>query len=104
MNNKIKTLLEDIKNNINKNVVVYSMSHCPACKDLKKKLDHLGILYEDIEMDGNEKTWEFLKNIGGKDYVPQVMVENKLLHEFDEINDLVGMVISEMIGRRIIIK
>ena len=55
-------------------------------------------------MEGNDEMWEWLKENGGKDYVPQVKVENKLINEFDEINDLVGMVISEMIGRKIVIK
>ena len=54
-------------------------------------------------MDGNEKMWEWIKENGGKDYVPQVKVEDKILNEFDQINDLVAMVISEMVGRKIVI-
>jgi glutaredoxin len=104
MNRQIQRLLEEIGENNNKSVILYTMDHCPACKQLKEKLDHLNINYENIEMDGNESMWKWLKENGGKDYVPQANVEGKLLSEFDEVNDLVGMVISEMIGRRIIIK
>jgi len=103
MNQQIKKLLEDIKLS-DKEITVYGMSHCPACQQLKEKLDHLNIAYESVEMEGNEKMWKWLKETGGKDYAPQVKVEDKLLNEFDEINDLVGMVLSEMVGRRIIIK
>jgi glutaredoxin len=104
MSSQIEKLLQEIKNNNNKEIVLYTMEHCPACKELKKKLDHLNITYENVEMEGNEKMWEWLKEKGGKDYVPQVNIEGKILNEFDEINDLISMVISEMIGRRIIIK
>lgn len=104
MNHQVQKLLEDIRNNSEKNITIYTMEHCPACKDLKTKLDHVGIVYENVEMEGNDKVWAWLKKNGGQDYVPQVRVEDKLLSEFDEINDLVGMVISEMIGRKIVIK
>lgn len=104
MNQEIQKLLQEIKENNNKNIVLYTMEHCPACKELKSKLDHLNINYSNIEMEGNDKMWEWVKENGGKDYVPQVNFEGKILCEFDEINDLVGMVISEMVGRKIIIK
>jgi len=61
-------------------------------------------MYEYVEMEDNEKMWTWLKENGGQDYVPQVKVEDKLINEFEEINDLVGMVISEMVGRKIVIK
>jgi glutaredoxin len=104
MNEQIQKLLEEIKSNSDKKITLYTMEHCPACKELKEKLSHLNIVYENIEMDGNEEMWKYLKEAGGKDYVPQVEVEDTLLNEFDEVNQLVGMVISEVIGRRIIIK
>jgi len=104
MSQQVQKLLEEIKNNDNKSITVFSMSTCPACKELKKKLDHIGIMYEDMEMENNEKMWKWLKENGGQEYVPQVKVDDKILSEFEEINDLVGMVISEMVGRRIVIK
>lgn len=104
MNEQIQKLLQEIKENNNKQITLYTMEHCPACKELKKKLDHLNIMYENIEMDGNDKMWDWLKANGGKDYVPQVNIEGKVLNEFEEINELVGMLISEMIGRKIVIK
>lgn len=104
MSQQIQRLLEEIKNNNNKNIVLYTMEHCPACKQLKERLDYLDIHYQNVEMDGNDEMWKWLKEEGGKDYVPQANVEGKLLSEFDEINDLISMIISEMIGRKIIIK
>lgn len=104
MSHQIQRLLEDVKNNGDKKVILYTMTHCPACKELKNKLEHLKITYENVDMEGNDDMWMELKKEGGKDYVPQARVEKKLIHEFDQINDLVGMVISEMIGRKIVIK
>lgn len=104
MNQQVQKLLEDIRNNNNKNITLYTMEHCPACKDLKTKLDRVGIIYDNVEMEGNDEMWKWLKENGGQDYVPQVKVEDKLISEFDEINDLVGMVISEVVGRKIVIK
>lgn len=103
-NTQIQKLLQEIKLNSDKKVILYTMEHCPACKELKTKLEHLNIMYENVEMEGNEKMWTYLKETGGKDYVPQVNIEGKILNEFEEINELVGMLISEMIGRKIIIK
>lgn len=101
---QIKKLLQEISENNDKNVILYTMEHCPACKELKEKLDHLNINYENVEMEGNQKMWDWLKENNGKDYVPQANVEGKLLSDFNEVNDLVGMVISEIINRRIVIK
>ena len=38
MNQQIKKLLEDIKLS-DKEITVYGMSHCPACQQLKEKLE-----------------------------------------------------------------
>lgn len=104
MNQQVQKLLEEIKENSDKNITLYTMEHCPACKELKQKLDHIGVVYENVEMEGNEKMWEWLKEQGGQDYVPQVSVEGNLISEFEEINELMGKIISEMVGRRIVIK
>ena len=103
MNEQVQKLLQEIKLNSYKEITLYTMEHCPACKELKNKLEHLNINYNNVEMDGNEKMWEWIKENGGKDYVPQVKVEDKILNEFDQIKDLVAMVISEMVGRKIVI-
>jgi glutaredoxin len=101
---QVQKLLEEIKANVSsKDIKLYTMSHCPACKELKEKLDHLNIVYENVEMEGNTEVWAWLKENGGQEYVPQANVDGKLLSEFEEINDLVAMVISEIVGRRIII-
>jgi glutaredoxin len=104
MNEHIQKLLQEIKENSDKEVTLYTMDHCPACKELKTKLEHLNITYKNVEMENNDEMWTWLKENGGKDYVPQVNIEGKILNEFEEINELVGMLISEMIGRKIIIK
>ena len=38
-NPKVKTLLEDIEKNKEKKILIYSLEGCPACKELKTKLD-----------------------------------------------------------------
>lgn len=104
MDSKIQQLLEDIRSNDDKTVKLYTMDHCPACKELKGKLDNVGITYENVEMEGNDEMWKWIRENGGQDYVPQANVEGKLISEFEEINDLVSLIITEMIGRKVVIK
>ncbi len=105
-NPKVKTLLEDIEKNKEKKILIYSLEGCPACKELKTKLDKLGLTYENVAMNGNEEMWDKLKEWGGSEYAPQVKVEDYLIkeNEYKDINQLVGRTLTTMLGRKIIIK
>ena len=103
---QIKSLLQEIKHNSNKKVLVYSLDGCPACEELKEKMDKLGIVYENVEMSGNDSMWDKLKEMGGSEYVPQVKVAFNLIKEdeYETVDELLGKTISNIVGRKIVIK
>ena len=103
-NPQIKRLLEDIESSKSKNIIVYSIDGCPSCEEFKSKLNKLDIVYETVEMEGNEKMWAKLDEMGGSEYVPQATVENILIKDYDDVNQLLSKTISEMISRKVILK
>lgn len=109
MNNekqKISNLLKEIQENSHKKVVVYSLDGCPACEELKDKFERMGLVYENIEMTNNDEMWDKLTQMGGSEYVPQVKVENYLIKEdeYEDVNELIGKTLSNLLERKIIIK
>lgn len=105
-NPQVIKLLKEIEENKNKKVLVYSLQGCPACDELKEKLDKLGLVYENVEMSGNDKVWDELSDMGGSDFVPQVRVLDHLIKEseYETITDLIGKTLSNLLDRKIIIK
>jgi glutaredoxin len=105
-NPKVKNLLEDIQKNKDKKILIYALEGCPACDDLKSKLDKIGLVYENVPMNGNEDMWNKLSEMGGSDYAPQVQVEDYLIKEseYENINQLIGCTLTNLLNRKIIIK
>lgn len=103
-NPQIKRLLEDIQVNSNKNLVLYSIHGCPACEEFKNKLGKLDITYESVNMEDNEEMWDKLKKMGGSEFVPQITIEGNLIKEYNDVNELLSMTISEIINRKVILK
>jgi glutaredoxin len=105
-NLQIKRLLEEIQENSNKKIIFYTLEGCPACSELKEKAEKIGLIWEDVEMGGNDKMWEELYKKGGSEYVPQVEVEGYLIkeEEYETVNDLVAKTLSNLLDRKIVIK
>lgn len=105
-NQQVKNLLREIEENSHKKVLVYSLMGCPACEELKEKFEKLGLVYDNVEMSGNDKMWDELEKMGGSEYVPQVKVVDYLIkeEEYKTINDLVSKTLSNLLNRKIIIK
>jgi glutaredoxin len=103
---QVNRLLEEIKENNHKKVIVYALDGCPACEDLKNKLDRIGLTYENVEMNGNEEMWDNLEKMGGSEYAPQVQVEDYLIKEseYEDINQLLSCTLTNLLNRKIIIK
>lgn len=103
-NPQIKRLLEDINTNSNKELVLYSINGCPACEEFKTKLGKLDITYESVDMDDNEPMWKKLEEMGGSEFVPQITIEGNLIKNYQDVNELLSLTISEMIERKVILK
>lgn len=101
----VKKLLKEINDNNHKEVVVYALEGCPACEELKNKFDNIGLTYENVIMNGNEKMWKELEDMGGSDFAPQVKVEGYLIkeEEYDTVNDLISRTLTNLLGRKIIV-
>jgi glutaredoxin len=104
--NEVKKLLNEIQENNHKEITVYALEGCPACIELKDKLDKIGVQYENVVMDGNEAMWKQLEEWGGSDFAPQVKVEGYLIKEdeYDTVNELISKTLTNLLGRDIIIK
>jgi glutaredoxin len=105
-NSQIKSLLEEIKNNSDKKVLVYALDGCPACVELKNKLDKVGVVFETIGMGGNQVMWDKLAKMGGSEYAPQVKVDGYLIkeNEYNDINQLISCTLTNLLNRKIVIK
>ena len=104
--NDVKQLIKEINENNDKKVVVYALDGCPACEELKTKLEKVGVVYENVVMNGNDKMWDKLDKMGGSEFAPQVQVEDYLIkeEEYETINELIGKTLTRMLGRKITIK
>jgi glutaredoxin len=104
-NNSVKKLLKEINDNNYKEVIVYALEGCPACEELKTKFDNIGLTYENITMNGNEKMWKELEDMGGSDFAPQVKVDGYLIKEdeYDDVNQLISKTLTNLLGRKIIV-
>lgn len=102
---KVIELLTEIKKNSHKEVIVYALDGCPACEELKKKLDNIGVIYENVKMNGNEEMWAKLEEWGGSEYAPQVKVEDYLIkeEEYETVNELISKTVSILIDKKVIL-
>jgi glutaredoxin len=102
---KVIELLAEIKKNSHKEVIVYALDGCPACEELKKKLDNIGVIYENVKMNGNEEMWVKLEEWGGSEYAPQVKVEDYLIkeEEYETVNELISKTVSILIDKKVIL-
>jgi hypothetical protein len=56
-------------------------------------------------MNGNEKMWKELEDMGGSDFAPQVKVDGYLVkeNEYDTVNELISKTLTNLLGRKIIV-
>lgn len=58
-----------------KKITVYTKNNCAQCKMTKKKLDDLGIAYELINVDEDEKERDYVKDVLGFRTMPVVVAD-----------------------------
>jgi glutaredoxin len=98
-------LLNEIRDNSYKEVIVYALEGCPACSELKTKFDNIGLTYETVIMNDNEVMWSKLEEMGGSEYAPQVQVDGYLIkeEEYDDVNELISKTLTNLLGRKIVV-
>lgn len=65
-----------------KKVVMYTTSHCPACKAAKQYFAQKGVSYDEIDVETSRSGYEEFKKLGGQS-VPLIMVGDKRLEGFN---------------------
>lgn len=101
---RVKRLLEEISLNNDKVVDVYTLDTCPSCKSIKNKFDKLGVNYVTTDVNEDSDKWGDLVSETGEEFVPQITVNGKAIKDFENVNELLSKTITEMIGRKIILK
>jgi len=62
-------------------VVMYTTSHCPACKAAKQYLAQKGVPYEEIDVEASREGAEAFRKLGGRG-VPLILVGDKKMEGF----------------------
>jgi len=76
-----------------KNILMYSSSYCPYCKNAEKLLFEKGFdVTEKILVDENPEELETMMKITGKRTVPQIFIDKIYIGGFEELRaaDLSG--------------
>jgi GrxC family glutaredoxin len=71
-------------------IVIYTIDYCPYCRKAKELLDQLKVKYEEIDISKNEAQMRLMlaEKTGGKQTVPQIFVDDKLIGGYDAISTL----------------
>ncbi|MFH1835230.1 MAG: glutaredoxin domain-containing protein [Methanobacteriota archaeon] len=67
-----------------KKVMVYSTPTCPWCKKIKEYLGGKGIVYEDLDVAGNQEAAQEMIKKSGQMGVPVIDIEGKIIIGFDQ--------------------
>jgi len=65
-----------------KQVVMYTTSHCPACKAAKQYMAQKGIRYQEIDVEASREANEAFQKLGARG-VPLIMVGDKKMEGFN---------------------
>lgn len=69
-------------------IKVYTTDYCPYCTAAKSLLTRKGVTFEEINVEGDDKTRAWLVKATGMMTVPQIFVDDKPYGGFDDINEL----------------
>lgn len=62
---------------MNKNIVLFTMDNCGHCVSLKKKLNELKILFNEIEINHNKQIWDQVVQQTGHNVVPTIFIRRE---------------------------
>lgn len=71
-------------------IIIYTRKTCPYCVNLIKVLDSRGVSYQNVDIDQSEEpVEEAYIDENGHTPVPQVLIGEKLIYDYDTEESLV---------------
>lgn len=69
-------------------VILYTTRFCPYCVRARQLLDHKGVDYQDIAVDGEPELRREMMQLSGQRTVPQIWIGDRHVGGFDDLADL----------------
>jgi len=69
-------------------VVMYYSQECPFCRNAEKLLLSKGANIDKISIDDNDNILQEMKDLSGRDTVPQIFIDDKHIGGFDDLSEL----------------
>lgn len=66
-----------------KNIRLYSKPLCSWCMDAKNYLHQHGLQFQEVNVGQDPAAYEEMKKLSGQTYVPVIVVDGKVLADFD---------------------
>lgn len=74
--------------NLMAKVVMYTTQYCPYCVQAKALLRHKGVLFDEIDVGGNDELREKMMEASGRRTVPQIFIDDNPIGGFEELRSL----------------
>jgi len=71
-----------------KKVKIYTWTVCPYCVRAKNLLNNKGVLFEEINLDGQENELEALSAKTGYRMIPQIFIGDEFIGGFQDLSAL----------------
>lgn len=68
-----------------KKVVVYTTPYCPYCRAAKELLNSKKVVYEEIDVAGDDALREKLAKLSGQMTVPQIFADGKSIGGYEDL-------------------
>jgi glutaredoxin-like YruB-family protein len=65
------------------NITLYSRALCGWCIDAKEYLQQRGLAFAEVDVGRNPTAFEEMQKLSGQRYVPTIVVDGKVLANFD---------------------
>ena len=69
-------------------ITIYTTHYCPYCVRAKRLLERKGIVYEEIDAEGDPALREWLVEKSGQQTVPQIFAGDRSLGGFSDLDAL----------------
>ena len=69
-------------------VVLYTTQYCPYCVQAKALLRHKGVLFDEIDVGGDDELRMRMMQASGRRTVPQIFIDDNPIGGFEELRSL----------------